>query len=255
MTTRSRQVLQGLLITAVTAALALVVFSTFRRVLEPPDPEVVAARSAQLTATTTTSPVAGGAVTTTRPDQEPEEPAGSDGTAAPGGQGGNQQGECQEREPGNAQGTVIMLFFTCGEAPVPDVTGNAYRIVPVTEARLTATLTELVRGPDGDERDLGFTSVFSDATTDVFAGVVIDGGTAIVDFVGLERIDGLDQPTVATSMVASLNATVFQFETVDAVEYRLGGSCQAFWATMGADCVTTGRRQWERQLAAWAAEG
>jgi hypothetical protein len=81
--------------------------------------------------------------------------------------------------------------------------------------------------------------------------VVIDDGTALVDFVGLEAISELDRATVANDLIASLNATVFQFDTVDAVEYRVGGSCQTFWAALGADCTTTSRREWQRQLAAW----
>ena len=254
MTPATRQIVIGLLIAAVTTALALLVFATFRRVLEPPDPDRIAARAVTLAGTTTTG-------------------APGDGTVAPGaagrgnrptqpgqGGGGSQQGEgrgggvCQEEPPRNPQGTVVMLFFTCGSGPVPDVAGNAYRNVPATELRLTATLTELVQGPDAEERDLGFTSVFSEDTSSIFAGVDIDDGTALVDFVGLEAIPDLDQATVANDLIASLNATVFQFETVDAVEYRVGGSCQTFWAAMGADCTTTSRREWERQLAAWQAE-
>jgi hypothetical protein len=252
MTPATRQIVVGLLIAAATAALALLVFSTFRRVLEPPDPDRIAARAIDLAATTTGSPGGG----TVAPGA-----AGSGNRPAPGqGGGGSQQedarggGVCAEPAPRNPQGTVVMLFFTCGSGPVPNVAGNAYRIVPATERRLTATLTELVGGPDAEERELGFTSVFSEDTSGIFAGVVIDDGTALVDFVGLEAISELDRATVANDLIASLNATVFQFDTVDAVEYRVGGSCQTFWAAIGADCTTTSRSDWQRQLAAWQSE-
>ncbi len=256
MTPATRQIVIGLLIAAATTALALLVFSTFRRVLQPPDPDRVAARAVELAATTTTGAPGGGTVA-------PGAAGGGGNRPAPPGQGGGASqeedsqgtGDCQEPPPRNAQGTVVMLFFTCGSGSVPDVSGNAFRIVPVTERRLTATLTELVGGPNAEERDLGFTSVFSEDTSGIFAGVVIDDGTALVDFVGLESIPDLDQATVASDLIASLNATVFQFETVDAVEYRVGGSCQTFWAAMGADCATTSRGEWERQLAAWQSEG
>jgi hypothetical protein len=250
MTPATRQIVIGLLIAAATAALALLVFSTFRRVLEPPDPDRIAARTIDLAGTTTTGSPGGGTVA----------PGGAGGENRPAsgqGGGGSQQGEdrgggvCAEPPPRNPQGTVVMLFFTCGSGPVPNIAGNAYRIVPATERRLTATLTELVGGPDAEERELGFTSVFTEDTSGIFAGVVIDDGTALVDFVGLEAISELDRATVANDLIASLNATVFQFDTVDAVEYRVGGSCQTFWAALGADCTTTSRREWERQLAAW----
>ena len=255
MTPGTRQIVTGLLIAAVTTALALVVYSTFRRVLEPPDPDRVAAREAALAGTSTTgSPTVGTSAPGGGGGQNQPAPAGQGGGGSPQG-GGPAEGDCQQPPPRNPQGTVVMLFFTCGSGPVPDVSRNAYRIVPATERRLTATLSELVEGPDAGERELGFTSVFSDDTSGIFAGVVIDDGTAIVDFVGLEAIPDLDQPTVANDLMATLNATVFQFETVDAVEYRVGGSCQTFWATMGADCATISRREWGRQLAAWQSEG
>ncbi len=248
MSPRTLQILLGLLTTAVTVVLALVVLATFLRVLRPPDPERIAARAETATTTTTRQPANPGPTDTTTP------PATAT-TVAPPPTEGVIPGGCQEPPPRNPQGTVVRVFYTCGSTPVPDVTGSVYRTVPATATVLTATLTEMVEGPDEAEREMGFTSVFSEASSGVFAGVVLDSGTAIVDFVGLEVLDGLDQPTVATAMVASLNATVFQFDTVDAVEYRLGGSCEAFGATMATGCVSTSRGEWEQQLAAWTAEG
>lgn len=248
MSPRTLQILLGLLTTAVTVVLALVVLATFLRVLRPPDPERIAARAETAVTTTTGGFAAPRPTDTTLPQVTAT-------TVAPPPTEGVIPGGCQEPAPRNPQGTVVRVFYTCGSAPVPDVTGSVYRTVPATATVLTATLTEMVEGPDEAERGMGFTSVFSEASSGVFAGVVLDSGTAIVDFVGLEVLDGLDQPTVATAMVASLNATVFQFDTVDAVEYRLGGSCEAFGATMATGCVSTSRGEWEQQLAAWAAEG
>lgn len=248
MSPRTLQILLGLLTTAVTVVLALVVLATFLRVLRPPDPERIAARAETATTTTTTRQPGdpGPTATTTPPVATTVAPPPTEGVI-PGG--------CQEPAPRNPQGTVVRVFYACGSPSVPDVTGSVYRTVPATETVLTATLAEMVQGPEEAEREIGFTSVFSEATSAVFAGVVLDSGTAIVDFAGLEVIEGLDQPTVATAMVASLNATVFQFDTVNAVEYRLGGSCEAFGATMATGCVSTSRGEWEQQLAAWAAAG
>ena len=202
MTPATRQIVIGLLIAAVTTALALLVFATFRRVLEPPDPDRIAARASRWPAprppahrATARSPREPAAVGTSRRSR-----ARAAADHSRGSQGG---GVCQEEPPRNPQGTVVMLFFTCGSGPVPDIAGNAYRNVPATELRLTATLTELVQGPDAEERDLGFTSVFSEDTSSIFAGVDIDDGTALVDFVGLEAIPDLDQATVANDLIAS----------------------------------------------------
>ncbi len=86
MTPATRQIVIGLLIAAVTTALALLVFSTFRRVLQPPDPDRVAARAVELAATTTTGAPGGGTVA-------PGVGGGGNRPAPPGqGGGGSQQG-------------------------------------------------------------------------------------------------------------------------------------------------------------------
>jgi|GEM_PF-1893360 len=252
MSPRALQILQGLLITAVTMVLALVVLTSFLRVLRPPDPERIAARAHEFATTTTLGPTG-----TSTPSDTSAAPPVTDTAVPPVEEvDGVIPGGCQEPGPRNPQGTVVRVFYTCGSGPIPDVTGNVFRTVPATQLVMNATLTEMVKGPDQREREIGFTSVFSEASSGVFGGATIDSDrTAFIDFVGLEALEGLDQPTVANALVASLNATVFQFGSVTAVEYRLGGSCQSFWALMGTDCVTITRGEWERQVAAWAAQG
>jgi hypothetical protein len=41
---------------------------------------------------------------------------------------------------------------------------------------------------------------------------------------------------------------VFKFGTINAVQYRLGGSCDAFWQQLGGSCETITRAQWQASL-------
>ena len=248
------QMVQNILLTAVTVVLALVVLTTFLRVIRPPDPQA-AGNSDQLAGDVTTiAPGTGpGPAATTDPATAAPDAAGSpDTTAVPGDQ---PEARCSEPSPPEGSGTLLRVFYTCGTGQVPDVSGFVYRRVPTTELVLTATMEEMVKGPDAEERDLGFTSTFSDATSDALSGLSLDAGTAVIDLTGIDGVTDLSRPTAANALLAELNATVFQFDTIEAVEYRLDGSCDDFWAQLGAECRTITRGEWNRQLAEWQASG
>ncbi|MDQ3781911.1 MAG: hypothetical protein M3349_03115, partial [Actinomycetota bacterium] len=105
MSPRTLQILLGLLTTAVTVVLALVVLATFLRVLRPPDPERIAARAETAVTTTTGGFAAPRPTDTTLPPVTPT-------TVAPPPTEGVIPGGCQEPAPRNPQGTVVRVFYT-----------------------------------------------------------------------------------------------------------------------------------------------
>jgi spore germination protein GerM len=137
--------------------------------------------------------------------------------------------------------TTLTVFFTDSSGDVTAVT----RTVPQTVGVLRASLEQLLLGPTDAEQASGLSSFFSAAGTgDLAVDVTIqDGGTAVVDLDSRlpERIPNASTSAGSQQLVAELNATVFQFPTVTAVEYRLGGSCEAFWSFLQRSCETIAR--------------
>jgi hypothetical protein len=113
---------------------------------------------------------------------------------------------------------------------------------------LTTTLREMVNGLEDEEAALGFRNPFPAEAADAFLGVSISQGTAFVEFTAALFPEGADTPEGAQILLTTLNANVFQFSTIDAVEYRLSGSCDAFWRQLGASCEVVTRAQWRAQL-------
>lgn len=132
-------------------------------------------------------------------------------------------------------GETVRVWFSRDEVPVAVERR-------VAEAGPEAALSRLVRGPTAAERAAGLTSWFSDSTADALGGVREREGLLIVDFRGLDRlIPGAGSSAGSAQLRASLDSTVFQFASVDSVEYRLNGSCDAFWEWLQRECERVGR--------------
>lgn len=230
---RTLQLIQRGLIAAVTVVLALVVITAFTRVLETADPAVASPTTVSDPATetpdsTTTSTTVIGAATTTV----------DVGTPA----------VCTDAEPSGSGVTLLRVYFPCGNNDL--ATGGTYvfRAVPPTDLVLTTTLREMVKGLEADEAALGFKSPFPDTAPGSFLGVSISEGTAFLEFNASVFPDGADTAEGAQILLSTLNANVFQFDTIREVEYRLGGSCDAFWQQVGGSCQRITRAQWQAQL-------
>ncbi|MGI8759365.1 MAG: GerMN domain-containing protein [Acidimicrobiales bacterium] len=117
------------------------------------------------------------------------------------------------------------------------------RQVPRTSGVLRAALEQLLAGPTDAEHAQGLRSFFSKETAGMLIDVTIGpDGTAVVDLGDLRPVI----PNASTSagsgqLLAQLEATVFQFATVSAVEYRIDGSCEAFWEWLQRSCQTVAR--------------
>lgn len=126
----------------------------------------------------------------------------------------------------DARTTTVRVYFTRDEEPVP-----VDRTVPDTASLPRAAIEALLAGPTADERTAGLTSFFSSETAEMLNDVTVDAaGNAVVDFRDLRRII----PNASSSfgsriLLGELDATVFQFPNIARVEYRIDGSCEAFW--------------------------
>jgi len=125
-------------------------------------------------------------------------------------------------------GESLDVWFLEGEQLVA-----VPRARPESSGVLRAALEALLAGPTAEERAQGLGSAFGDGSEGLLAEVTITDGLAVVDFDDRlrETTGGLASASSA-ALLEQLNRTVLQFDTVERVEYRLGGSCDAFatWA-------------------------
>jgi hypothetical protein len=143
-----------------------------------------------------------------------------------------------DRAPDQGEALTVRLYFTRDEEPEP-----VEREIARGNGVLRATLEAQLRGPTPAEREAGLFSWFSDDTAGMLGDVRLDeAGRAIVDFRDFSRtIPGASTSAGSRILLNELNRTVFQFETVRSVEYRIEGSCDAFWNWIQAECTVVER--------------
>lgn len=160
-------------------------------------------------------------------------------------------GDCRAPtvEPGPGETTVTVLFECTTGAGEGFGLAPVYRVVPVGLDPLTATLRELVKGPSGSELAAGFRSAFSEQTARALIGVEAAGGRVVVDFQRFVRSPAISNITTSYGGLAFntvLNANLFQYPQVEEVEYRVDGSCDAYWNAFEATCSIQTRAGFER---------
>lgn len=141
--------------------------------------------------------------------------------------------------PATVEERAVRVYFTRDEAPVA-----VTRRIPAGIPPLEGALEALLEGPTAAERASGISSWFSDATAGLPIHVGVDEtGRAVVDFPSeLSRvIPGASSSAGGAALLGELNATVFQFSEVRSVEYRLDGSCEAFWNWLQYACQVVPR--------------
>lgn len=234
---RTLQLIQRGLVAAVTVVLALVVVIAFIRVLESGEPSAA-------TTTTSTTTTSQPEETTTTPAPPGETTTTTSGAVVP--------AVCVEDEPPDNDVTVLRVFYPCGANPLASGEVWVYRAVAPTDLVLTTTMKEMVNGLDEQEAALGYRSPFPGAAPGSFLGATIDReeAKAFLEFTADVFPDGVDTPEGAQVFLSTLNANVFQFSTINQVEYRLGGSCDAFWQQLGGSCDVITRSEWQASLTA-----
>lgn len=232
MTPRALQMIQRVLVAAVTVVLALVVISAFIKVIAPPGAAVALPTTTRPSTTTTEPPVR----TVPPPSVTTTTPGPVDG------------GRCEETAPNLPDMTVLRVFYPCGTGAVAR-TRFVYREVPPTRQVMTATFAQLTKGIDSTEFDLGFRTPLPADASSAFLGVSINGDRVLLEFTEGIFPEGVDTPEGMQVFLSTLNANVFQFASISEAEYRVGGSCDAFWSHFGSKCQIVTRSQWESSVA------
>lgn len=152
---------------------------------------------------------------------------------------------CNVADPAPKRGFItVYAYFFCDADPMDAPPRPVPRQIPETRDALDAALTELLKGPTEAERKDGFSSWFSEDTEGLLRSTYLNHEyRAVVDFTDFSRII----PNASTSygswgLTQALNSTVFQFDEIQAVEYRFNGDCKAFgdWLQVG-ECLVMPR--------------
>lgn len=135
---------------------------------------------------------------------------------------------------------TLGLTFTRDEAPVQVTRQVPIPMRPGVDPRqdvLRAALEALTAGPLPEERDQGIHSFFGEHSIGLVEDLTIRGDTVWVDFGDLvAAVPNASSSTGSFHFLAELNGTVFAVPGVEVVEYRMEGSCAAFWNFLQRDC-------------------
>lgn len=126
---------------------------------------------------------------------------------------------------------ALLVVFGC-EPPQPD-----------RSAELRTALEQLLGGPSDSSAAGDATSWFSAETADALRSVTVDStGHATVDFHDLRPlIPNASSSAGSALLLDELNATVFEIDAIQSVEYRMDGSCDLFWEWLQYGCQTVTR--------------
>jgi hypothetical protein len=151
-----------------------------------------------------------------------------------------------------------VVFFNCGDREHPNLrpVGRTFTqgtapdapILPIMDA-----MNHLLAGPNATERADGFGSFFSEESAGALLTGNLQDGHLILDFTEGITVDNASTATGSTFFLAELYANAFQFEQVGSVEFRINGSCEAFWEFLqaGPTCNVLDRAGWEQMQSQW----
>ena len=133
----------------------------------------------------------------------------------------------------------VMVFFTC--EPPPADPRPVFRIDPgvdSVEARVHFALEQLLAGPTPEEGELGYASVFPPGSEELLIGVEVDDdGLAALDFAdALQTVGALNSSHNRFLLFGTLGETTFQFDEVQAIVFRIEGSCEQFASYFETTC-------------------
>ena len=108
---------------------------------------------------------------------------------------------------------------------------------------LASALELLLRGPLPEERARGLHSWFSAETAGALRSATVDAtGHATVDFRDLRPLIPNASTSAGSAMLLQqLDGTVLRVPGVRSVEYRMEGSCEAFWEWLQRSCEVVRR--------------
>ena len=136
----------------------------------------------------------------------------------------------------------VKVFFT-RQAALEDgdcSRTRAFERRTIGQDVLHDALNALLRGPTAAEREDGVVSAFSHRTAGLVNSVRLADGVAYVDFDDFRGIiPGSSSSCGSTSLLAELNHTAKQFDSVDRAVYSFEGSTNAFYNWLQMEPPTT----------------
>jgi len=132
---------------------------------------------------------------------------------------------------------TVGVAFTTGDGECDEVAILERRIDPSLDSIL-AVFESLVAGPSDLEIASGASSFFSTETEGMIVSVAVNGGLLVVDFDDLRSvIPNASTACGSMALLAQLNTTAFQFNSVDRVRYEIEGSCDTFANWLQRECA------------------
>lgn len=131
----------------------------------------------------------------------------------------------------------VDVYFAAGDGSDCSQVAAFPREIPASIDPILAALQGLVGGPTADEVAAGAGSFFSEVTADAVRSVDLSGGLLVVDLVDYRaELNNASTSCGSASLIAQLNATVFQFDEVERARYTIFGSCGAFYEWLQSEC-------------------
>lgn len=105
-----------------------------------------------------------------------------------------------------------------------------------TETAVEQVFAEMLQGPTLAEREASYWSSFSEETADALLSITYQEETQglVMDFTEAILVNNASTSTGSQFFLGELLANAFQFEEVRSVEFRVNGSCEAFWEFLQA---------------------
>jgi spore germination protein GerM len=169
-------------------------------------------------------------------------PDAAEGTAGSSGPTPSASGASASEADDDPGTQTVQVYFSRIEGTSScSVVEAVPREVPETEAVATAALEELFQGPTEAEKGVGLSSSFSAETQDLLRHVHVADGTAYLDLDrALLDIDEASASCGGSALMASIEATLEQFPTVDDVRYAVEGEPRTFYDFVQIGCPTPG---------------
>ena len=101
----------------------------------------------------------------------------------------------------------------------------------------TGVLLELFKGPTDEEKKMGLTSLFSEATAFALNSLSISGGVAAVNMADISAIiPGAKSDCGRKSFISSIEKTLYQFDNINNVVFAINGNPKKFYDWVGIGC-------------------
>lgn len=131
---------------------------------------------------------------------------------------------------------VVSVYFSTGDGTDCGEVTAFERVVDTSIGPARAAFQELVGGPTEAEQAAGASSFFSSDTAGAVRSVSLTAGVLDVDFNDIRaEITNAGSSCGSAAFTSGLNATAFQFSTVDAARYLFAGSCEDFGGFIQTD--------------------